>query len=279
MTLESTFPWLWAFLIAALLLLSWRQRRPDRPSARVYVSLTLRAVLGLCLLLAYANPVHTFTRFGQQCILFLVDQSDSISEAGRRRALDFMRAVNALKGEDNTAGLITFAGQVEVTSPPAPNFDVRRPAVIARTDGTDITGALEAGLRTFPSESIRTIVLLSDGNETARNARGLIESARQQEVQIHTVPLERNTGLAWGIEKLFAPRILLFVLRHKSLILLVFLNMGVLLWFWSVSTQKQMFWDSMVGRTLFSLVSRTGHCVFGEEEETTPIHGFLGVDR
>jgi len=205
MTFESTFPWLWALLFAGFLILNFRQRRANISPLRLYGSFAFRSLVGLSLLLAYANPVHTFTRLGQQCILFLVDQSASISEAGHRRAFDFIRTLNSLKRADDTAGLIAFAGETEVSIPPTSDFEMRRPATLAQADVTDITGAIESGLRTFPSESIRTIVLFSDGNENVRDARALIETARQQKVRIHTVPLERHTGLAWGIEKLFIP--------------------------------------------------------------------------
>lgn len=205
MAFEMPFPWLWGLAACLLLVLIYRKQPEGMAAGRIRTSLVMRALMILCILFAYANPIHTSSLPGRQCILFLIDKSDSISEAGQQRALNFMRSVHQVMGENDQAGMLTFADQAELIIPPTTYYEIRRPPTPAKTDATDITDALEAGFRTFPEGSIRTLILMSDGNETTRSARALIESARRQNVRIHTLPLERNAGLAWGIEKLFAP--------------------------------------------------------------------------
>ena len=101
--------------------------------------------------------------------------------------------------------MVAFARKPELVAPLSAGFAIRTPKMGSPTDATDIATALSYGLDLFPENSLKTLVLFSDGNETTGESRALIERARRQGVQICTIPVERSVGASQRVEKLFAP--------------------------------------------------------------------------
>ena len=202
---EYAIEWLWMLVLVTVVVVIALSRRGSMPAVRLYTSAVLRILVVLLLFLAMANPVQKFTRFGRQCIIFLLDQSNSINESAKDRALAMMSAINNLRTGDDITGLITFAGTPDLTISPGKVFEIRVPRTPADTDATDIASAIEFGINLFPSGSARTLVLFSDGNETERSARVLVDMVERQEVVIHSVPLARKTRSPWHVDRLIAP--------------------------------------------------------------------------
>lgn len=203
--LEFSFPWLWMLLLCAGVLLIALARRNVLSGWRLYGSLALRLLVVLLVSVAVANPVYESTRTGGQSLVFVLDQSASIGEAGRSRAAALIRDILRLQTRHDAAGLVAFARTPHTVAPPGRGFDGTVPGVAVDPDATSIAGALELSLGLLPAEGARALVLLSDGNETEGQARRVADLARRQGVAIHAVPLERAARSAWGVEKLFAP--------------------------------------------------------------------------
>ncbi len=207
MTLQFEYPfeWRWLSAAAAFVILIALLKRAGWSSARLYGALAVRLAILVLIFLALANPVFMHTLTGKQCVLFVLDLSESISAAGKSRALQFMREVKPLLDANDAAGLIAFARTPRLIHSPAAGFEVSLPPALADADATDIARALELGLGEFPSGSRRTMVLLSDGNENLGRATSVAALAQKNGVTIHTAPLESSAAGLGGVEKLFVP--------------------------------------------------------------------------
>src|SRR6185369_1745714 len=88
-------------------------------------------------------------------------------------------------------GLIVFGRKprLELLPGDAPRFQLTE--ITSQVDGsaTDIASALQLALATFPPNSAKRIVLMSDGNENRGSAAKLAAAARAAGVQIDVVPL------------------------------------------------------------------------------------------
>jgi hypothetical protein len=212
---EFTHPWWLLLLLLLPVIVAFGLRSLDLEtvfqrrkveSIRPWVSLLLRCLLVVFLTLALAEP-----RLRQAnehiTVLFLYDRSQSIPEefaddpalpGGKidrraRRVLDFINKSVESRGrghERDRAGLIVFGRRPRLELPPsdAPHFRLKDvPAV----DGnyTDIAAALKLAMASFPEDTGKRIVLISDGNENLGAADEQARLAALHGVQIDVLPL------------------------------------------------------------------------------------------
>jgi uncharacterized membrane protein len=197
--------WLLLLLIVPLLVLVSYRSLAGLGPVRRWVALGLRCALVALLVLALAEP-RLRHESENQTVLFLVDRSLSIPEepavdaAGRtidarwERIKKFINDAVALRGaahEQDSAGLIVFGRRPRLELPPskAPRFNFQE--VFGTIDGnyTDIGAAIKLALASFPEQTGKRIVLLSDGNENLGNAEEQARFAKDNGVQIDVVPL------------------------------------------------------------------------------------------
>jgi uncharacterized membrane protein len=151
-------------LLPALVLL-WRWR-----GARVGAAvLALRLVIAGLLVLALANPVLGQPAPAPGALAILLDQSDSLGEAGKAALRSQAEALARAHGAD--AHILPFGA--------APQAD---PAAPLRADGTDIAAALAAARGLLNGGG--RVVLLSDGAQTRGDALG---AARALGVPVDTL--------------------------------------------------------------------------------------------
>ncbi|MCX7037977.1 MAG: VWA domain-containing protein, partial [Spirochaetes bacterium] len=162
-------------VIPPLALLTLRSAR-SLPPARVRAFLALRIAAMLLLALALAGPalVRTTDRLA---VVFLLDESHSVGEEQRARALEMVGKVRAGMAEADAALLVRFGANAEIESlPPG------RPAQAEAggdIDGsaTDIGGAVRLALARAAGSQLR-VVLLSDGNQNKGSAEEAAAEAR-----------------------------------------------------------------------------------------------------
>src|SRR5262249_54051992 len=89
------------------------------------------------------------------------------------------------------AGLIVFGRRprLELLPSDAPRLNLTEITSMIDGSATDIAAALQLALATFPPDSARRIVLLSDGSENRGSAAALGALARSNGVQVDVVPL------------------------------------------------------------------------------------------
>ncbi|NBC30759.1 MAG: VWA domain-containing protein, partial [Spirochaetes bacterium] len=205
MTLSFATPWL--LIVAGGLLLAGGLAMLLGRSRYRTLSAALRLSVLAALALALAGPsvggrdpgIHT---------IYLIDASASVSQASRDEARTLISATTQELSSPDSAGVIGFAGESRVlvgrTSRSAEIRAVLDNAAALenspRKAATNLAGAIEHAVAELPESGDRRIVLVSDGTETAGNARAAAASARRRGVRLSTVfsgdPETRETRIA-----------------------------------------------------------------------------------
>ncbi|GIW88420.1 MAG: hypothetical protein KatS3mg108_2744 [Isosphaeraceae bacterium] len=168
----------------------------------------LRAVVVVLLVLALADA-RGVRRNEALTVMFLLDVSESVPGEWQSASLDFVnRAVERYRRKvpGDWAGVIAFGWEPRVEVPPMPD-----PPPLARIenriegDATDLAAALKLALATFPEETARRIVVVSDGNENRGRALEQALVAAGLKVQIDVVPIEYRYDDEVLVEKVAVP--------------------------------------------------------------------------
>ena len=169
--LELTHPLFLTLLIALpLLLLGQRRSLADFTAPQRTLCFLLRAFILLLLIGALAG-VRLLLPSRNVAVLFVIDQSASVSPAAQKEAREFVASALRKQGSGDDAGVIGFARDAEVWQPPSPALRLADewPALKDRA-ATDFERAFDFASAIFPTEKTRRLVLLSDGNDTSGRA-------------------------------------------------------------------------------------------------------------
>ncbi len=184
---------LFALLLLPLLALPFAGRGATTRTSSFWLGLGLRAAVlfGLVLALAGMQLVRTV---GDLSVVFVLDHSDSVSQAEQQRAEAYVRAALGSLQAGDRAALVVFGENALVERLASEEPTLATVASIPRTARTDIAAALRLALALFPEESNKRLVLLSDGLENAGRAGDLVDLARARGVRIDVVSLQPPTG-------------------------------------------------------------------------------------
>jgi len=147
------------------------------------LSLVVRCVLLAVLAVALCGPRLTRPA-SERTVVFAVDRSTSIPDAGRRAAAKYV---------DECQGL---AGQVRMVELPF----AAQPG--EEGTGTDLAAAIATASALVPGERVARVVLLSDGRPTAGDA---LAAARAARCPVDVVPLPGQTKDEVYLESLTTP--------------------------------------------------------------------------
>lgn len=183
---------LWLLAITPLFLWVMLRSLADLPPLQRWLSLAVRVLLVGVLALGLARVART-TDSSRVSTIYLVDVSDSVSDAALEEARSLVDAAVATRG-DNDLKLVTFAREarsvpIEEGTSRAPTLERHRPAEAGA--GTDIEAALELAYGLFAPGHLRRIVLISDGRETEGDLLAEASHARDLRARIlHRSPRE-----------------------------------------------------------------------------------------
>lgn len=193
--IEFSHPWflVWSLLIAALVPASRRSLAALTPRQRTTCLIARAIVLGL-LVLALCG-VHLRWTVRDVSVIFLVDDSASISAPAREEARQFVARSLASARPHDEAGVVGFAAAPMTWQAVAasPKISASWPETAHRL-GTDLDRALSFGRAIFPAGKTRRLVLLSDGNDTEGKALASSTQPGNSGIELWTVPL-RNTDV------------------------------------------------------------------------------------
>ncbi len=176
-----------ALLLLPLVLLIVRLGR-RRSGVRWRIATGLRAMMLVLLVLALSGPVLRVPSSGAS-VVFAVDRSLSITEAGRRSEAAFLRDAIARMHHEDQAGIITFAGQPALVAPVGPHTAAEDPGLAPDADATDIGAAIDLARRILPGTGARRIVVLSDGEENRGDATAAARETAAAGVVVDAVPI------------------------------------------------------------------------------------------
>lgn len=190
--MRFTAPWYLLLLIPATwaLVVSWRQMHGiAKPRKRL--AFGVRFLIVSLIVFALAGPQARRPNRGL-CTIFLLDRSDSISEADRAKQDGFVDQAMRALGDDDEAGVVVFGGNALMDAAPSG----RRPfgRVLTRVDSTatDVAAAMRLASASFPEGKGRRIVLLTDGNETHGDAAGAAQSLAVDQISVDTVAMGQS---------------------------------------------------------------------------------------
>jgi Mg-chelatase subunit ChlD len=187
-----------AFLLLLLTLpvfvwLGWPARGPSR--RREIVSLLLRLLIALLLVLSLAG-LEVRQTADELSVVFLVDNSDSMSPAAKQLAHQFVQAALQHLGPGDRAGVILFGAEALVERPLSSSQDLGSFTSKVTPLQTNLAEAIRLGLALLPADTARRLVILSDGQETTGDALAAAQLARASGAQIVVIPFVQTGSAA-----------------------------------------------------------------------------------
>jgi Ca-activated chloride channel homolog len=163
-----------------------RERLLRLPWLRALATLCLRLLITTLLVFSLAGPQVTQAAAGVQ-VVFVLDQSASISPAGRAAAESWIRTALRGRHADDGASIVAI-GKNPAWSGQFTGGDL--PA-IPPVDATasNIDSAIRLALGSLPANRSARVVLLSDGRQTSGDALQAAQQAALAGVPISVVPI------------------------------------------------------------------------------------------
>ncbi|MBN1485166.1 MAG: VWA domain-containing protein [Chloroflexia bacterium] len=181
---------LWLLLLLLLPLVAWQAwcHQGMLGRGRLRLALALRLLLLTCLILALAG-LQGVRRSKALTVVFVLDRSESLSPEQRQAAETWVGQAIAAMPLGDRAAVVAFGQDALVERVPS-NSPVLDPVTsIPLTGGSDIAGAIRLGLALLPGDTAGRLVLLSDGLETAGQARAAVRLAAARGIEVDVVPL------------------------------------------------------------------------------------------
>jgi uncharacterized membrane protein/Mg-chelatase subunit ChlD len=200
---------LWALVLLPVVLvpLVWSSYRSlaGLGSVRRALAILLRTTVITLIILALAE-LQSVWRSDRLATIFVLDVSSSIPHDQQKSAFDYVIGASAKRRKNDLAGLVVFGKEPRVEVPPAAS-ELNLIGIESRIDqeNTDIGAAVKLALATFPEDTARRLVVLSDGNE---NRGSLFEqglSAKALNVQVDVVPIDYFYDREVLVEKVAIP--------------------------------------------------------------------------
>ncbi len=174
-------------------------------SFRRAMAILLRGTVLTLIVLALAE-LQIVRRSDRLTTMYVLDASQSVPRELRKSALDYVFESSKKRRKDDMAGVIVFGKNPSVETPPAPS-ELNLLGIESTIDGeyTDIGSAIKLALATFPEDTARRIVVVSDGNENRGNALEQALAAKSLGVQVDVVPMEYHYDREVLVEKVSIP--------------------------------------------------------------------------
>jgi uncharacterized membrane protein len=210
-------PWwlLLLVLVPVLWIFSFRSLSGLGPNRRLF-ALLFRTVVFTLLVLALAG-IQLQKISDRVTVIYLLDQSESIPKLVREAMLEYVMKdieTHRHKGDlqsaaNDKAGVIIFGREATIEYPPLADeikavgnleslFDLR-------TDATNIASALKLAQASFPEDSAKRIVVVTDGNENLGDARTVARTLAESGIGIDVVPIQLNSQAEVAVEKIVLP--------------------------------------------------------------------------
>lgn len=177
---------------------------------RRLTAIGLRVLVVVLIVFALADA-ETKQAHEKICVVYLLDQSDSIPVAQRSAMFEYVsRDVERFRDGQigDLAGVIVFGREAAVEIPPTESFGWigKRETIVPRiSEATDVTAAFKLALTIFPPNVARRVVLISDGNENRHSSLEAANEFKNQGIGIDVVaiPVEQESGVF--VERIVVP--------------------------------------------------------------------------
>lgn len=210
-------PW-WLLLLVLVPILwffSFKSLSGLGPYRRIF-ALLFRTVVFALLVLALAG-IQLQKISERVTVIYLLDQSESIPKLTREAMLDYVvkdvaahrRAGDLQSASEDKAGVIIFGREATIEHPPFAD-EIRAVGMLEslfelRTDATNIASALKLAQASFPEDTAKRIVVVTDGNENLGDARTIARTMADNGIGIDVVPIVLESRAEVAVEKVALP--------------------------------------------------------------------------
>jgi uncharacterized membrane protein len=200
-------PWLLVLIPLILPPLVWMSYRSlaGLGSIRRALAILFRTAVIILVLLALAE-LRSVWRSDRLATIFLLDLSNSVPHEQQQAALQYATEASKKRWKDDLVGLVVFGKEPRVEVPPAPSeLPGIPPESIIDHENSDIGAAVKLALASFPDDTARRIVVLSDGNENRGSLFEQALTAKSLGIQVDVLPIEYFYDREVLVEKVSIP--------------------------------------------------------------------------
>lgn len=205
-------PWFLLFLLIIPLMwaLSYNSLAGLGKGRRMF-ALLFRSLVVLLMVMALAQAKLQQST-DRLTVIYLLDQSESISPDKRALMLDYV--YHAVKSQrraekNDKAGVIVFGGNAKIESAPydgqLPSIGKIEANVGLLTSSTNISAALKLAKASFPEDTARRVVIISDGNENLGDATEIARAMADDGIGIDVVPVEMLADSEVSVDQVILP--------------------------------------------------------------------------
>lgn len=210
--------WLLALILLPILwAVSFRSLAGLGPYRRLF-ALGFRTLVLVLMVLALAE-VQLKRISDRVTVMYLLDQSESIPKITREAMLRYVMedvAKHRRKGDlqnasEDKAGVIIFGREATIEYPPFAD-EIRAVGsgqldtlFQMRTDATNIAAALKLAQASFPEDTAKRIVIVTDGQENLGDAKTIASTLVENGIGIDVVPIRLNATAEVAVEKIVLP--------------------------------------------------------------------------
>ncbi len=204
----------WYLLLLLLLPAIWWfsfQSLSGLGTSRRLIALALRTFVLLLIVVSLAEMQHLRVN-DRLTVIYVLDQSESIPQAQREAMLEYVRAEVSRHRDDgrrDRASVIVFGREANIEVPPLdddlPVAGRLESVYDLRPDATNLAEAFKLAQATFPEDSSRRIVIVSDGNETIGDSRAIAQVMAEEGVGVDVVPIQLGQRAEVEVDKIALP--------------------------------------------------------------------------
>ncbi len=207
------FAAVWWLLLLGLIPIIWHGSCDSLTSMgrwRRFFALALRTLVLLTIVTALAEM--QFLRINDRMtVIFLLDQSESIPKPVRQSMVKWVkRNVSDYRKSDDNASVIVFGRDAAIEVAPLDDdlpltSRIETPAEQLGPDATNLAQALKLAQATFPEDSSRRLVIVSDGNENEGDAKSLIQELQEAGTSVDVAPIQLVQRAEVEVDKVSIP--------------------------------------------------------------------------
>ena len=202
-------PW-YLLLLAVLPVLWWFSYRSLAGLGRVrrWVAILLRSIVLAAVISALAE-MQWVRKSDRLTVFYLIDQSLSITPEQDEAMLRYVKTAIRKQRQQHPqdrAGVIVFGRDPAIEIPPLDEEpDMPKIESLVDREYTNIAGAMKLAEASFPHDSAKRIVIVTDGNENVGDALAQGRSLAEAGVSIDVVPIQSRSRAEVAVEKVSLP--------------------------------------------------------------------------
>lgn len=185
----------WALLLLLLLFPVWiwhKESLSQMPSLRKKLVLLLRVIIFLCIIFSLSG-LRLRIPHNNMSILFVTDVSLSVPVENREEARNYIKEQCHKLALGDKAGIIVFGKDALLEENLSSEPEISRFSSIVEQEYTDISKALLLASGVFPEDTLKRIVLITDGNENLGKAEQQAKMLTARGIEVYCLPLEEKT--------------------------------------------------------------------------------------